>query len=84
MAHGEGSVEHDYDTAKTYFKAILDSNVYSLTPHIGHNFNIENEMNSESIFEVAFYFALPVSCPTLLLWVDDASWMVLLRRGCNG
>ena len=46
--------EHNYDTAKTYFKAILDSNGYSLTPHIGHNFNIENEMNSESIFEVAF------------------------------
>ena len=46
--------EHDYDTAKIYFKAILDSNVYSLTPHIGHNFNIEDEMNSESIFEVAF------------------------------
>ena len=36
------------------FKEILDSNLYSLTANIGDNFDAEHEMNSESIFEVAF------------------------------
>jgi len=46
--------EHAYGAAKDKFKEILDSNLYSLTPNIGDNFDEDNEMNSESIFEVAF------------------------------
>ena len=46
--------ELDYISAKKYFGEILDSNLYSLVPNIGDNFNEEGEMNSESIFEVAF------------------------------
>ena len=46
--------ELDYVLAKKYFREILDSNLYSLVPNIGDNFNEEGEMNSESIFEVAF------------------------------
>jgi hypothetical protein len=46
--------EHDYGAAKDKFKEILDSNLYSLTPNIGDNFDEDHEMNSESIFEVAF------------------------------
>ena len=45
---------HNYDLAKMKFKEILDSNLYSLTANIGDNFDAEHEMNSESIFEVAF------------------------------
>ena len=44
----------DYDLAKMKFKEILESNLYSLTANIGDNFDEEHEMNSESIFEVAF------------------------------
>ncbi|MDB3977177.1 RagB/SusD family nutrient uptake outer membrane protein [Flavobacteriaceae bacterium] len=44
----------NYDLAKMKFKEILDSNLYSLTANIGDNFDEEHEMNSESIFEVAF------------------------------
>ena len=44
----------NYDLAKMKFKEILDSNLYSLTANIGDNFDAEHEMNSESIFEVAF------------------------------
>ena len=46
--------ELDYISAKKYFGEILDSNLYSLVPNIGDNFNEEGEMNSESIFEVAY------------------------------
>ncbi len=46
--------EHDYGVARNKFKEILDSNLYSLTPNIGDNFDEDHEMNSESIFEVAF------------------------------
>ena len=45
---------YNYDLAKMKFKEILDSNLYSLTANIGDNFDAEHEMNSESIFEVAF------------------------------
>ena len=45
---------HNYDLAKMKFKEILDSNLYSLTANIGDNFDAEHEMNSESIFELAF------------------------------
>ena len=45
---------HNYDLAKMKFKEILDSNLYSLTANIRDNFDAEHEMNSESIFEVAF------------------------------
>lgn len=44
----------NFDLAKMKFKEILDSNLYSLTANIGDNFDAEHEMNSESIFEVAF------------------------------
>ncbi|MEM6344398.1 MAG: RagB/SusD family nutrient uptake outer membrane protein [Bacteroidota bacterium] len=46
--------ERDYATAQTYFKNIIKSGVYSLTPNIAYNFDEEHEFNSESIFEVAF------------------------------
>jgi hypothetical protein len=46
--------EHNYTDAKDKFQEIIISNLYSLTANIGDNFDIENEMNSESIFEVAF------------------------------
>ena len=46
--------EHNYEGAKSYFKEIIDSNLYALTANIGDNFDDANEMNSESIFEVAF------------------------------
>ncbi len=46
--------EHNYELAREYFKAIIDSNIYELTPDIGDNFDEEHEFNSESIFEVAF------------------------------
>lgn len=46
--------EHNYTDAKDKFQEIIISNLYSLTANIGDNFDMENEMNSESIFEVAF------------------------------
>jgi tetratricopeptide (TPR) repeat protein len=46
--------EHNYAGAIGYFKEIIDSNLYMLTPDIGDNFDEEHEFNSESIFEVAF------------------------------
>ena len=46
--------EHNYTDAKDKFQEIINSNLYSLTANIGNNFDEENEMNSESIFEVAF------------------------------
>ncbi len=46
--------EHNYTDAKDKFLEIINSNLYSLTANIGDNFNEEHEMNSESIFEVAF------------------------------
>ena len=46
--------ERDFNQAKTYFQAIIESGIYSLTPNIGDNFDEEHEFNSESIFEVAF------------------------------
>ena len=46
--------EHAYGAAKDKFKEILDSNLYSLTPNIGDNFDEDHEMNNESIFEIPF------------------------------
>lgn len=45
---------YNYDLARMKFKEILDSNLYSLTANIGDNFDEDHELNSESIFEVAF------------------------------
>ena len=46
--------ELNYEEAKINFKAIIDSHIYSLTSNIGDNFDEAHELNSESIFEVAF------------------------------
>ena len=46
--------EHNYNDAKDKFQDIINSNLYSLTANIEDNFDIDHEMNSESIFEVAF------------------------------
>ena len=46
--------EHDYQAAKLNFEEIIASNLYQLTTHIGDNFDLEHEFNSESIFEVSF------------------------------
>ena len=45
------------EEAKTEFKKIIDSELYSLTPEISWNFDLEHEWNSESIFEVNFTLA---------------------------
>ena len=46
--------EHNYTDAKDKFQEIINSNLYSLTANIGDNFDIEHEMNNESIFEIPF------------------------------
>ncbi|MEM9856763.1 MAG: RagB/SusD family nutrient uptake outer membrane protein [Bacteroidota bacterium] len=46
--------EENWDTAATFFKEIIDSNLYSLMPDIGDNFTSLNEFNEESIFEISF------------------------------
>lgn len=46
--------EHNYNDAKDKFQDIINSNLYSLTANIGDNFDIEHEMNNESIFEIPF------------------------------
>ena len=46
--------EHNYTDAKDKFQEIINSNLYGLTSNIGDNFNIEHEMNNESIFEIPF------------------------------
>lgn len=46
--------EHNYTDAKDKFLEIINSNLYSLTANIGDNFDVENEMNNESIFEIPF------------------------------
>ncbi len=44
----------NWTTAKDLFAEVINSGNYSLTPKIMDNFTHENELNSESIFEVAF------------------------------
>lgn len=46
--------EKDFETAKRYFKEIIDSDIYALVDNIEDNFSEENEFNEESIFEVSF------------------------------
>ena len=46
--------EHNYADAKDLFEEIITSNLYTLTANIGDNFDIDHEMNSESIFEIPF------------------------------
>lgn len=46
--------EGEYALAQTEFKRIIDSDLYRLAANIGWNFDLENEHNSESIFEVNF------------------------------
>ncbi len=45
---------HDYDQAKNYFEQVINLGIYSLVPDYRDNFTLENENNSESIFEVQF------------------------------
>ena len=45
---------HNYEEAKAYFKQVIDLNEYSLVDDYRDNFTLENENNSESIFEVQF------------------------------
>lgn len=49
--------EKRFDEARNEFKKIIDSDLYSLTPEISWNFDLEHEFNSESIFEVNFTIA---------------------------
>jgi len=44
----------DFVQASSLFKDVIDSNVYSLTKNFQDNFKHDTELNSESIFEVAF------------------------------
>ncbi len=46
--------ERDYSTALGYFRSIVESGLYNLTPEIGWNFDEAHEFNEESIFEVSF------------------------------
>ena len=46
--------EHNYTDAKDKFQEIINSNLYGLTANIGDNYDIEHEMNNESIFEIPF------------------------------
>ena len=46
--------EKRYDDAKRELKAIIDSDIYKLTPDISWNFDEEHEHNSESIFEINY------------------------------
>jgi tetratricopeptide (TPR) repeat protein len=46
--------ENRFEEARIEFKKIIDSDLYSLTPEISWNFDLEHEFNSESIFEVNF------------------------------
>lgn len=46
--------ELNYLSAKEEFKKNIDSGLYSLTPDISWNFDLDHEFNSESIFEVVF------------------------------
>jgi len=46
--------EGNLSEAKEEFKKIIDSGLYSLTPDISWNFDLEHEHNTESIFEVNF------------------------------
>lgn len=44
----------DFDTARETFKSVIDLGVYSLVDDYQDNFTLQNENNSESIFEVQF------------------------------
>ncbi|MDO6761321.1 RagB/SusD family nutrient uptake outer membrane protein [Tamlana sp. 2_MG-2023] len=46
--------DQKFTEAAKLFKEVIDSGVYSLVPDIMDNFTDENELNSESIFEVAY------------------------------
>ncbi|MFY0626904.1 MAG: RagB/SusD family nutrient uptake outer membrane protein [Reichenbachiella sp.] len=43
-----------FDSAAYYFREVINSGLYSLTPDIGDNFTSLNEFNEESIFEISF------------------------------
>lgn len=45
---------HNYEEAKSLFKQVIDLNEYALVDEYRDNFTLENENNSESIFEVQF------------------------------
>ncbi len=44
----------DYPSAQSTFKSVIDLGIYSLVADYRDNFTLENENNSESIFEVQF------------------------------
>ncbi len=44
----------EYDEAKVYFKKIINNSSYQLVDNIYHNFNGDNELNSESILEIIY------------------------------
>lgn len=44
----------DFPNARDTFKKVIDLQVYSLVPNYRDNFTVDNENNSESIFEVQF------------------------------
>lgn len=44
----------NYEQAKKYFKLVIESGEYALVDDYADNFTLENENNSESIFEVQF------------------------------
>lgn len=44
----------DFQSAKNVFKSVIDLGIYSLVPNYRENFTVNNENNSESIFEVQF------------------------------
>ncbi|NMH28622.1 RagB/SusD family nutrient uptake outer membrane protein [Flavobacterium silvaticum] len=45
---------HDYTNAKAAFQQVIDSGNYALVANYRDNFTTNNELNSESIFEIEF------------------------------
>lgn len=44
----------DFENARDSFKSVIDLNVYALVANYRDNFTVQNENNSESVFEVQF------------------------------
>jgi starch-binding outer membrane protein, SusD/RagB family len=64
-------IQDKYDSASVELKKVIDSGLYKLVSNYGDNFTMNNENNSESIFEIQF-----TSGGTTENWIGDptSSW----------
>ncbi len=46
--------DHEFEKASAQFSQLIESGLYSLVPVFADNFTVDNEFNSESVFEVSF------------------------------